>query len=111
MKEISLKVQSTAKTWRLGLSTSDSKKYFFHLETVKFILTNQLIVYCNAACGMSKKKAFDFNGKKIAEWIIINEFQKYDFRRPTILVFNLTKNIKGKVLTFIRKEIIPNSMT
>jgi hypothetical protein len=63
MKTIILTVHFGGKYWRLGLSTDDSLKYFYHLETIKFILSKDLEINCNAACGTSKKKAFDFNNK------------------------------------------------
>lgn len=106
-KALTLSVQSAGnKKWRLGLSTIDSREEFTHLESVNFILSVTQAVECNAACGTSKKKAFDFNRKKLSEWIIKKGYHIYPYRKPTRLIFDLTIKANQKTLTFIRKQTI-----
>lgn len=103
MTTIILTVQPTSNYWRLGLSKNDSKKYFSHLESVKLILTDGIILYCKAACGTSKKRAFDFNSAILSKWITDHKFDDYQSRKPTKLKFKLDTN-KGKSLKFIGLE-------
>ena len=103
MITITLSIQSTAKNWRLGLYKEDSIKYFSHLEPVQFILSDGLILICNAACGTSKKKAYDFNNVNLSKWIVENSFHKYPHRKPTKLIFKLT-NIKNKKTLIFQTE-------
>ena len=100
MKTITLTIQSTANNWRLGLYKEDSIKYFTHLESVEFVLTEGLILFCNAACGTSKKKAYDFNNVDLSKWIVDNNFHHYPHRKPTKLIFSLTILKNKKTLTF-----------
>lgn len=107
MKKIILTVQSTKSGWRLGLNKTDSISYFKHGEDVKFILPNFDEFCVKTACGTSSKKAFDFNGKKINEWIKINNFDDYKPRKPTKLEFELSENLSYKILTFLMKKTSP----
>ena len=108
MKSILLTVQSNGSGgWRLGLNKNDSIKYFSHLETIQFVLTDELILFCNAVCGTSQKKAFDFNNVKLSKWIIENSFQDYPNRKPTKLIFILNVAKSRKVLIFERVITIP----
>jgi len=104
---IILTVQSSGRgDWRLGLSAEDSRNKFSHLETVKFVLLNETIE-CNAACGTSSKKAFDFNNRQLSKWILNNKFDRYTPRKPTKLIFGMTYNSRIKVLTFINEKTSP----
>ncbi len=107
LKTIILTVQSTSKYWRLGLSEFDSEKYFSHLESVKFVLSDKLKPDCNAACGTSKKKAFDFNNVNLSKWITDNNFHQYPNRKPTKLIFEMTTIKKKKTLKFKGKQTSP----
>jgi hypothetical protein len=108
LNSIILTVQPTGVNWRLGLSAEDSVRYFSHMESVRFFLTKQLIVECNAACGTSKKKkAFDFNKMQLSEWLTCNNFHIYPKRKPTRLIFKFALNSKGKVLTFDKMKTSP----
>ena len=100
MRTITLTIQSTARNWRLGLYKKDSIKYFTHLESVEFVLTEGLILFCNAACGTSKKKAYDFNNVNLSKWIVENNFHQYSNRKPTKPIFKLTILDNKKTLTF-----------
>ncbi|MEI6190466.1 MAG: hypothetical protein WCP61_08605 [Chitinophagia bacterium] len=105
MKTLILTVQSNGNGgWRLGLSKPDSENYFTHLESVRFLLSNGLEINCNAACGISKKKSFDFNNKLLSKWIIENKFDKYPKESPTKILFKLTKKGAGKTLTYVSKK-------
>lgn len=104
MKTIILTVQSANNQWRLGLSKSDSENYFSHLESVKFQLSDELGFECNAACGTSNKKAFDFNNIKLSKWITENHFEIYPRWKPTKLIFMMTFVKKKKVLKFHSKK-------
>ena len=107
MRTITLTIQSTAKNWRLGLYKEDSIKYFTHLETVQFVLTDGLILFCNGACGTSKKKAYDFNNVNLSKWIVENNFHEYPNRKPTKLIFCLTTLKNKKTLTFQTVQTSP----
>ena len=100
MRTITLTIQSTAKNWRLGLYKEDAMKYFSHLESVQFVLNHGLILFCNAACGNSKKKAYDFNNVNLSKWIVNNSFHQYPNRKPTKLIFKLTMLKNKKTLIF-----------
>ncbi len=107
MKTITLTVQSNGTgEWRLGLNKDDSIKYFSHRESVCFVLTNKLIISCKTACGTSEKKAYDFNNKKLSNWIVENSFHKYQHRKPTKLIFEYTILENEKRLTFENIEIL-----
>ena len=99
MKTLTLTIQSTAKNWRLGLYKDDSIN-FTHLESIEFVLTKGMILFCNAACGTSKKKAYDFNNVNLSKWIVDNNFHQYPNRKPTKLIFRLTILKNKKTLTF-----------
>lgn len=100
--KIILKVQSSGNNnWRLGLNTKDSVEHFTHGENVKFILSSELIIYCNVACGTSKKKAFDFNKIELSKWIVCNEYHIYPLLSPTELNFELTIQNNAKCLTLL----------
>ncbi len=107
MRTITLTIQSTAKNWRLGLYNEDSIKYFTHLESVQFVLNKGLILFCNAACGTSKKKAYDFNNINLSKWIVENNFHQYPNRKPTKLIFILTILKNKKTLIFESVETSP----
>ena len=105
MKILILTVQSNGNGgWRLGLSKLDSEKYFTHLESVRFFLSKELEINCNAACGTSKKKSFDFNNKLLSKWIIENKFDKHPKGSPTKILFKLTQKGTGKTLTYVSKK-------
>ncbi len=104
MALIVLTVQPTNSIWRLGLKTSDSNDFFKHRENVKFILPETKEFCVKTACGTSSKKAFDFNGKQIGNWIVKNGFNNYSSRKPTKLEFNITESRNIKTLTFKRKK-------
>ena len=106
MKTIVLTVQPSSNYWRLGLYTNDSKAHFSHLESVILILTNDTVLFCKAACGTSRKKAFDFNSIELSKWITDNEFHNYKPRNPTKLLFKLDDK-KVKTLTYIELETNP----
>lgn len=104
--KIILSVQPTSQYFRLGLSKSDSKKYFSHLESVKFVLSDSKELLCNVACGTSKKKAFDFNSSELSKWIVDNGFHYYPKRKPTKLVFDFD-NKKRKTLKYVGVKTSP----
>ena len=105
MKTLTLTVQSNGNGgWRLGLSKLDSEKYFTHMESVRFLLSKELEINCNAACGTSKKKSFDFNNKELSDWIEKNRFNKYPAGFPTKLLFKLTGNRNSKTLSYVSKK-------
>lgn len=102
--EIILKVQSAGSNlWRLGLNTKDSVEKFQHGENVKFILSTELVIYCNVACGTSKKRTFDFNKNELSKWIVCNKYHIYPSLSPTKLTFKLTSENNDKCLTFLTK--------
>lgn len=107
MNKIILTIQSTSDKWRLGLNKSDSEQYFKHLESVLFIMSQDVNCTCNAACGTSRKKSFDFNNKKLSQWITDNNFHKYPPRKPIKLIFELSNENNKKVLKFVKKQTSP----
>lgn len=108
MKRLILTVQSNGSGgWRLALYREDSIKYFSHLESVQFVLTNELVLFCKAACGTSNKKAYDFNNIKLSQWIVDNSFHRYPNRMPTKLIFELTTLKNKKTLKFESVGINP----
>ena len=101
MKKIILTAQSNGSCgWRLGINKEDSIQYFSHLESVQIDLADGQVLICNAACGTSKKKAYDFNNVNLSKWIVDNNFHQYIKRRPTKLVFKLTERTTKKTLIF-----------
>lgn len=110
MKKITLTVQSTNLNWRLGLNTFDSKKYFHHRENINFILPKINKFSVKTACGKSKKKAYDFNGKIISHWILKNNYHIYKLRKPTKLDFELINDGQFKTLKFIKKKPVHNTV-
>lgn len=104
MKNIILTVQPSNDKWRLGLNKSDSLNYFNHRETVILHLSNIKEFSIKTACGTSRKKAFDFNGKIIDYWIKKNNYHKYEYRKPTKLIFELIDDFQLKKIKFIKKS-------
>ena len=105
--DLILKVQPTGSsydyTYRLGLTLNDSKIYFKERGViVNLILSKSIKLNVLTSCGvidfskesksMLRKKSYDFNNRKIHDWIISNDFEKYEKGNPTKLLFQFDKS-------------------
>ena len=64
-------------------------------------MLSEISVFTKAVCGTSTKKAFDFNGKVICQWIISNNYHNYIPRKPTKLNFKFETKNGAIILTFM----------
>ena len=107
---ILLTVQSFGNhTYRLGINSEDSLKYF-KCRGVKVVLwlskTNKVEVKtsCGPPCDSDGiqidgyKKGYDLYHKEIDKWIKSKGFHKYPLRKPTKISFSYIKRESGDIV-------------
>lgn len=93
--------RSGNKSYRLGISLSDSKSIFLSQRHISVRLKIQThIIETKTTCGPPLPKGFDLYSSELSKWIIHNKFHKYPKGKPTKLNFFYAKK-EQHVLTFI----------